>query len=169
MSRLARGKHPEIAAKLVNMNSDLHFVIAGPEDYWTNSQLLKLIEPSNRGRVDFTGELDVSTKWWMLKNTEVFIFPTQHENFGIVAIEAMVAGNQLVVSKATPTSEFIGRYGTGKVVETLDLDAWNHALREVISEQFPNDDRIRRQEMAANYFSWRRFIQRLEEHMELTP
>jgi glycosyltransferase involved in cell wall biosynthesis len=169
MSRLARGKHPEIAVKLVNLNSDLHFVIAGPEDDWTNSQLLKLIEPSNRVRVDFTGELDDPTKWWMLRNTEVFIFPTEHENFGIVAIEAMVAGNQLVISKATPTSEFIGRYGTGKVVETLDLADWDHALKEVISEQFTSDDKIRRQEMAVNYFSWRRFVQRFEEHMESTP
>lgn len=80
-------------AKVAELDSRLHLVLAGPGDaQWTDK--LKLLAQKLRisNRVTFTGMLTGAAKWGAYDCSEVFVLPSHQENFGIVVAEALARG-----------------------------------------------------------------------------
>lgn len=59
------------------------------------------------GRIYFTGYIDDDTRNALYKCSDVTVFPSLYEPFGIVALEGMAAGTALVVSDTGGMSEII--------------------------------------------------------------
>ncbi|MDA8174373.1 MAG: glycosyltransferase [Nitrospiraceae bacterium] len=89
-----RGDYPEAV-----------LLIAGP-DGGERKNLEQLIhECGLEGRVFLTGEVSGADKVDFLANADLFVLPSQHENFGNVYVESLAAGTPIVASSNTPWAE----------------------------------------------------------------
>lgn len=79
---------------------DSVLVFAGPaEDSGYSSRLKSLAAASGIGAsVLFTGPLYDDAKWAAYQDADVFVLPSQNENFGNSAAEAMVCGTPVIVT-----------------------------------------------------------------------
>jgi glycosyltransferase involved in cell wall biosynthesis len=75
-------------------------VIAGPEEGDGFRQRLEKIaaQMGLNGRVLFTGPLYGEAKWAAYRDADVFVLPSQNENFGNTAAEAVASGTPVLVT-----------------------------------------------------------------------
>ncbi|TXK85271.1 1,4-alpha-glucan branching protein domain-containing protein [Paenibacillus sp. N3.4] len=74
-------------------------------------------------RVCFTGFLDESDKCLLLQRTELCVFPSLYEPFGLVALEAMASGTPLIVSDTGGLAEIVDHGRNGCTVPAGDVNA----------------------------------------------
>ncbi len=89
---LWRGETPHAA--------DSVLVLAGPEEHDGYLTRLKSLAAASEiaGNVLFTGPLYDDAKWAAYRDASVFVLPSQNENFGNSAAEAMVCGTPVIVT-----------------------------------------------------------------------
>ena len=118
ISRFSRPKNLSQAIKILQKaKSDIEFTLYGPDEdkgYWDECQeeLAKL--PDNVSWV-WKGNLDSEKVVETLKSQDLFLFPTQGENFGHVIQEALSAGCPCIISDQTPWQDFESQ-GVGYVL-----------------------------------------------------
>lgn len=108
-------------------------VFAGPDD----GNLTKDLQEQARrlgvsGRVRFTGPLFDEAKWSAYRDADVFVLPSQNENFGNAAAEAVAAGTPVIVTETCGIAELLAD-GAALVVphqEAALADALRRVLRE---------------------------------------
>jgi glycosyltransferase involved in cell wall biosynthesis len=101
-------------------------VLAGPEEgdgylgkIKTFSQRLGLEES-----VLFTGPLYDDAKWAAYRDADVFVLPSQHENFGNTAAEAIACGTPVIITDRCGIAPLVnGRVGIVIPHNVADLEA----------------------------------------------
>jgi glycosyltransferase involved in cell wall biosynthesis len=91
-------------------------VIAGP-DFGRRDEADALV--ARRGlsaRTIFTGMLEGRRRVEALRDADLFVLPSLHENFGMVVVEALAAGLPVIISNQVAIHPEIGRAGVGQVV-----------------------------------------------------
>lgn len=87
-------------AEIVKVNNDVLFVAMGKED---SGEISRLIELSRKNdvfeNVLFTGSVSDEERNAVFEESNIFLFPSEWEAFGIVMLEAMAKGNAVVSSK----------------------------------------------------------------------
>jgi glycogen synthase len=92
----------------------------------------------------FTGEVSEEEKFWLLDNSEIFLFPSQWEAFGIAMLEAMARKNAIISTKTeggkylieSGKNGFLFNYGnTEELKEALIKLIKNNSLRKRIQEE----------------------------------
>jgi glycosyltransferase involved in cell wall biosynthesis len=68
-----------------------------------------------------------------LADADVVVYPSQHEVFGLVPLEALLAGTPVVVSGDSGCGEIISEIGGGLVVPQGDVPALSTAMARVLS------------------------------------
>jgi glycosyltransferase involved in cell wall biosynthesis len=68
-------------------------------------------------------------------DADVFVLPSQSENFGNAAAEALVCGVPVVVSDRCGIAEFVRDVGTGVVVPYGDVEALRDAICRVLRDE----------------------------------
>ena len=106
LGRLSPKKSPELLLQAFGNLPErigeytLMLVFAGPDD---NSMQQHLTTTASRlgisGRVKFSGPLYGEDKWAAYRDADVFVLPSQNENFGNTAAEAAAAGTPVVVTE----------------------------------------------------------------------
>ena len=76
--------------------------------------------------------------------SDLFLFPTRHDAFGLVVAEAMAAGLPVITSKFAGVSEIIKNGKEGIVLDNLDENIWAKTIMNLME----NDDF--RQELSHN-------------------
>lgn len=110
VGRLTRQKGPEkfldIAARVLEKNPDVRFVMAGVGDYFRT-----LIEQSSYkhlgNRFHMTGFLDMEKLRYLLSFSDVYCMPSVSEPFGLSAVEAAQFGIPCVISKQSGVAEVL--------------------------------------------------------------
>jgi glycosyltransferase involved in cell wall biosynthesis len=136
LGRLHRTKGP---ARLVQAWSTLrehhpHWVcvLAGPDEGGYRGDVESLVvELGCNGSVMFTGELDNVQKWGALAAADVFVMPSDFENFGNSIVEAMLCAVPVITTTGTPWRE-LPRIGAGWWVRPA-ADELAGALREALA------------------------------------
>lgn len=105
--------------------------------------------------VTFHGRLPVAEVASLLENADVFCLPTRAEPFGVVFIEAMLAGLPVVGTRLGAQPDFIVPGATGELVAPDDPDALASALCRLVADP----ERTRRMgrcaaELADQWYSW---------------
>lgn len=78
-------------------------VLAGPDEQQFKHKLEMLILEQGCGdSVVFPGELDNFAKWGAFAAAQIFVMPSDFENFGNSIVEAMLAGLPVVTTTGTP-------------------------------------------------------------------
>lgn len=83
-------KHPELALALI---------ISGPDEDGMQERMKEMARQLDIGsRVQFPGALFGDKKWSAYRDADVFVLPSQNENFGNTVAEAMGAGTPVIVT-----------------------------------------------------------------------
>lgn len=78
----------------------LRLVFAGPDEGGVKSQLEQLASHLGvRANVQITGPVFGRDKWAAYRDADVFVLPSQNENFGNTAAEAVAAGTPAIVTE----------------------------------------------------------------------
>src|SRR5277367_1000615 len=108
LGRLSLKKSPELLleafAKLTRQehrrSDSPHLAFVGPDE---SGMLEKLKEMSARlsltDRVHFVGPISGQTKWAAYRDADIFVLPSQNENFGNTAAESIAAGTPVIVTE----------------------------------------------------------------------
>lgn len=118
-------------------------VIAGPQPYYGSSaeaedRLLESFDRDVSSRVLRPGQVDETTKWWLLRNARAVIYPSVVEGFGLVPFEAASVGTPTLTHAGSALQEVLA--GTPGLIPTWDEDVWARAVAAVVS----SDDERRR-------------------------
>ncbi len=115
-------KGPDILARcfalLASEHSELRFIVAGSGDF---SLIQKEINPF-WSKVTLVGLVDKNTLYELYSISDIGILPSLHEEFGYVALEMMMVGLPLVVSRTTGLDEMVIDGETGLKVSFSEED-----------------------------------------------
>lgn len=121
-------------ARLKDLN--LHLDIVGQFD--ENSDYFKKIkrimdENGLEKAISFHGCLDPEQLARLYTQADVFVFPSRHETFGMVLVEAMSFGLPIVASAIPTTVEIVGNNINGVLYDTESSEALVRAIRRLAS------------------------------------
>lgn len=78
-------------------------VIAGPDSGMVSS-LKKIVAERKLPRVSFVGEILGHEKYEFLASCDIYVLPSDTENFGVTVAEALASGTPVIASQGTPWS-----------------------------------------------------------------
>jgi glycosyltransferase involved in cell wall biosynthesis len=150
LGRLSLKKSPalllEAFAKLTRgerQRSDSpHLMFVGPDESGT---LEKLKEMSARlsltDRVHFEGPISGQTKWAAYRDADIFVLPSQNENFGNTAAESIAAGTPVIVTEqcgiaplVEGTAGLVARHDAASLADALSLLLHDENLYHTLKE-----------------------------------
>jgi len=78
----------------------LQLAFAGPDEGGMATQLEQMASQLGvRARIQFVGAIFGGNKWAAYRDADVFVLPSQNENFGNTAAEAIAAGTPVIVTE----------------------------------------------------------------------
>jgi glycosyltransferase involved in cell wall biosynthesis len=92
-----------------------------------------LAKPEARDAVRLTGYVEERDLVGLYGGALALVFPSLHEGFGLVALEAMACGTPVVAHGGGAVSETLGAAGI-LVDSATDVAAWSSALEQVASQ-----------------------------------
>jgi glycosyltransferase involved in cell wall biosynthesis len=106
LGRLSEKKSPDMLLEAFASFSKgtgekaLDLVFAGPDEGGMQTRLAEMAAQLGvASRVQFTGAIFGEAKWAAYRDADVFVLPSQNENFGNTAAEAVAAGTPVVVTE----------------------------------------------------------------------
>ena len=145
---------------------DAALVVAGPDSGGFQATLEQMArEHQLTGRVLFTGMLRGAERIEALTDADVFALPSEHENFGIVVVEALACGTPVIVSDGVALHGEVTAGEVGSSIAVGDVAALSQQLRKWL-----NDAELRRRTaerarpFACERFDWAKIAGRWREH-----
>jgi glycosyltransferase involved in cell wall biosynthesis len=122
LSRLHPKKSPESllksAAELRDGGVDATFVLAGPGDEtYVRALKERTAELRLDDRVHFVGMVGGADKLSLYQAADLFVLPTQQENFGVVFIEALACGLPVVTTQGVDIWPELKASGAASIIE----------------------------------------------------
>lgn len=115
------------------LGPDVRLVIAG-NDMGGGQQARQLVQHLGlAGRTLFTGLLTGVDRLHALADADVVVYASEHEVFGLVPFEALLAGTPVVVADDSGCGDLVGQTGGGLVVPVNDVLALAQAIRDVLA------------------------------------
>ena len=139
LGRLSEKKSPalllEAFAQLPEKINDreLRLVFAGPDESGMQQRLESLArEKGLNPRITFTGPIFGEEKWRAYRDADVFVLPSQNENFGNTAAEAAACGTPVVVTENCGIAPLLA--GSAGIVVRRVTSQVAQAVKEVLSD-----------------------------------
>ena len=106
------------------------------------------------------GFVSEEEKWNLLKNADVFIFPTLYEGFGIPILEAQSVGVPVVASKNSSIPEVVN--DSALLVDSNNAEEIADAVYKIISDDEYKKDLIQKGLENVKRFSWSKCAREIE-------
>jgi glycosyltransferase involved in cell wall biosynthesis len=114
-------------------SNDPQLVFAGPDESGMKARLSQMAQWLGIStRVLFCGPLFDAAKWEAYADADVFVLPSQNENFGNTAAEAAAVGTPVVVTEGCGIAPLLA--GVAALVVPHDVSALSRALERVLTE-----------------------------------
>ena len=111
----------------------LHLVFAGPDEGGMNERLGQMAaELGVAPQVLFTGPIFGEAKWSAYRDADVFVLPSQNENFGNTAAESAAAGTPVVVTEHCGIAPLLAN--VAGLVVPYEAGALAAAIRSVVCD-----------------------------------
>ena len=122
----------EAWCQLASYHDSWNLIIAGPDEGGFQATIEDILgKGGGASSVHFTGSLDDRWKWGLLRHADLFIMPSDFENFGIAIVEALLAGLPVIATTRTPWQVLCDRQA-GWLVEP-ETAALTDTLRKALS------------------------------------
>jgi glycosyltransferase involved in cell wall biosynthesis len=119
LGRFSWKKRLDCLIRALSHAPSVELILAGFDDEGLAPKLETLArELGLAARVSFLGPQLGAAKWTLLQSADVFALPSQQENFGIAALEAMAMGLPVVAAPGVGLAQAIADAGAGLVVES---------------------------------------------------
>jgi glycosyltransferase involved in cell wall biosynthesis len=112
----------------------------------------KISDSVYRNDIILTGYVSDNEKSDLLKNAEIFLFPTFYEGFGLPILEAQSVGTPVVTSNISSMPEIAGN--SSVLVDPKDQSAIAEAVHKLISDESYKNDIIEKGLENVKRFSW---------------
>jgi glycosyltransferase involved in cell wall biosynthesis len=106
LGRLSEKKSPDLLLKAFSSlpaqiaARDVRLVLAGPDEHGMEAKLNEMAKALHVAeRVQFAGPVFGEAKWAAYRDADVFVLPSQNENFGNTAAESAAAGTPVIVTE----------------------------------------------------------------------
>ena len=139
LGRLSEKKSPEMLLEAIaQLPSEIDgravwLTFAGPDEAGMRARLEHLAAARGmQARVVFTGTIIGDEKWAAYATADVFVLPSQNENFGNTAAEAAACGTPVVVTENCGVAPLLG--GVAGIVVSHETRAIASAVQEILSD-----------------------------------
>lgn len=139
---------------VVDAIPDARLLVVGEANKQTQSALRAGISSHQQGSIVFCGVQPHSALPDYFARSWVSLSPAVHEALGLVTIEALAHGTQVIGADSGATSDLVR--GLGILVEPGDLAGWSSALITALSAKPAGDDPRCVERVAA--YSWDRVV-----------
>jgi glycosyltransferase involved in cell wall biosynthesis len=114
---------------------DFKLVVAGPDEgnLWEPLAARSLRDPDATRRVLRLGTVGGADKVALLAAAALFALPSEHENFGVAALEALGAGTPVLLSPHVDLAETALAADVGFTAPLL-VEAWRDSFAEILSD-----------------------------------
>ena len=120
--------------RLARRRDDVVLVVAGPDTEGYGAKVRGWLEDEGvLDRTLFTGMLTGARKSAALSGATLFVLPSYSENFGIAVVEAMAAGQPVVISRHVNICREVADAEAGLVVNT-DADEVANAMETLLDD-----------------------------------
>jgi phosphatidyl-myo-inositol dimannoside synthase len=154
-----KGYDAVIAAigKLAEKYPQLKYLIAGKYDDAEKERVDALVADNKlQGRVQYAGYIndDEITDHYQLG--DVFVMPSTGEGFGIVFIESMACGRNVIAGNADGSADALRNGELGTIVNAADVDVLANAIEEKIKDRhkFTHEQAASLQKKVMEYFGF---------------
>jgi len=111
-------------------------------------------------KVYFTGYLDAKNVNKMYKASDISVFPSTYEPFGIVALEAMLAGNPVVVSDVGGLNEIVDHRINGMKSYAGNPNSIADSILELLYDQKLADNLAKKaKQKVRQEYNWNKIAQ----------
>lgn len=136
LGRLSLKKSPDMLLESfasLSSTSDLHLLFVGPDEAGMRSRLeSRAAALGLTSRVHFLGPLEGDSKWSAYRDADIFVLPSQNENFGNTAAEAVAAGTPVVLTDQCGIAPWLR--DTAALVVPHDQQRLTSALRSLLTD-----------------------------------
>ncbi|KON87047.1 glycoside hydrolase [Sporosarcina globispora] len=158
----------EAASMLKEKFPDTYFVIAGKgpmlEEYRKRAKELKVDDV-----IHFPGFINDMQRLALFQKCEFAVFPSYYEPFGIVALEAMIAGKPAIVSNTGGLKGIVKHGYSGLFMTPGDPDCFAEQASALLEDPKAADTIGRQgQKVAESLFSWGRIAEETKRVFEET-
>lgn len=151
----------EAYARIRNKIPEIKLVLAGNrEAHNVDKKIQKTLEKNNLiDDVIFPGFIDTIDKAIVYKMSEVYVFPSFYEGFGIPILEAMSQGVPVLASDILPHRE-VGIEGD-IYFDPTRVDKLSDMLYNICVDKKNREELVRLGLVKSNYFSWKKSAQKM--------
>ena len=138
ISRIAKKKRIDLVIKSLKLlpREQFHLTVLGDGDSTIMSNLRNLVEKLSLGcEVSFMGFVGGRRKYEILGNSDIFLLPSENENFAIAAAEAVASGIPVILSNNVAFSDFVSQASTGIIIDAITPEDISNAIIH-LSENF---------------------------------
>lgn len=135
-----------------NQDSQLKLVIVGKRGWLYEGFFRRLSELGLENEVIFPGFVPDEDLPALYSATDLFVFPSLYEGFGLPVLEAMACGAPVVTSNTSSLPEVAGE--AALLVDPNSVEALTRAMRDVLDNRTLRHDLRARGPKQAAKFSW---------------
>ena len=139
LGRLSPKKSPDLLLQAFAMLcaqkefADLKLAFVGPDESGMKDKLMRMAsELGVTSRVKFCEALFGEAKWSAYRDADIFVLPSQNENFGNTAAEAVAAGTPVVVTQQCGIAPLLA--GVAGLTAEHDTAAISRELARILTE-----------------------------------
>jgi glycosyltransferase involved in cell wall biosynthesis len=154
-----------IEAFLSRAPQPFKLVVAGPDSdgLWDTLSTRLIRDAGAAQRVirmrTVTGKAKVS----LLAGASLFALPSEHENFGVAALEALAAGTPVLLSRHVDFADAVLAANLGHVAP-VDVEIWRQRLAEILADGACSEEVARRAPgWVMEHYAWSRIASDLVE------
>jgi len=148
----------EILKEKYNISHKL--ILAGGEGYDYKNIKQQVLNSKYKKDIILTGFVSENKKWELLKNAEVFLFPSFYEGFGLPILEAQSAGMPVVAGDNSSIPEVAG---SALLVNSHNPKEIAEAAWKLISDKDLRNDIIEKGYKNIRRFSWEKCTREIAE------
>ena len=137
LGRLSKKKSPDLLlesfAQIAASRGDVHLAFVGPDESGMLAGLKRRVaELGMARRVHFSDALGGEAKWAAYGDTDIFVLPSQNENFGNTAAESVAAGTPVIVTDRCGIAPLLA--GVAGLVASHNAKSLTNALTRLLDD-----------------------------------
>ncbi|TKC08193.1 glycosyltransferase family 4 protein [Pedobacter polaris] len=153
-----------IIPNLIKKNPNLIYLIAGKPDEEERHRIENLITKLQIKKyvklIGFVDEAEISDHFLL---SDIFVLPSKKEGFGIVFIEALASGLNVVAGDKDGSVDALQNGALGKLVNPDDMNEIEITLGKLLASPLNNEQKIELQNKVFNAFNYEKYCKSIKE------
>jgi glycosyltransferase involved in cell wall biosynthesis len=127
----------------IKIKKNYCLVLSGPIDNKKYKEKIDKLIQSNKlkNKIFFTGFVQGSDKWNLIKFSEFTILPSYGENFGVSVVESLSVGKPVIISNKVGISKIIKKFSCG-LVHQLNVNSLKRSMESLLSISYEKKNKL---------------------------